>query len=296
MNRGLALVLALLAGCASEKPDPRKKVAEETPPLAVEANARVLVASLSEEQVTLWTDGVQDLEPVLRSAVQRELARKAIAVREEDPPDASEPTHKETQAIRLLLARAPKDAVDFIDYLVWKAAHQGAEGAQQIWSLGLRAFPAVLKLRRDRHPAVREGVGVLVAESLLGSQRKRASTDEQILAFCTDELTRCPADCRPHYHAIQAALGDATALEAFPALLKSPVDTDQVYAHLLLDEMISKGSPYGDRELRTIITTPPGKRAPEAWTPVTRRILSWWEKSSGRLVYDVKAATWNVEN
>lgn len=296
MTRSMVLALALLASCASEKPDAPKKTADATPPLGPEANARVLVQSLSDEQVSLWTDTVHELEPSLRAAVHRELARKAVLVREQDPTDAQEPAHKETQAIRLLLGRSPQDAVDFIDYLVWTAAHQGPEGQQHIWTLGLRAFPAVLKLRRDRHPAVRQEVGVLVAESLLGSHRKRSSTDAQILEFCADELTRCPADCRPHYRAIQAALGDRAGLDAFPALLKSPLDTDRIYAHLLLDGMISKGSPYGDRELRAIIAAPPGPSEPDPWTPLTRRVLGWWEKNGERLAYDAKSATWRLEN
>src|SRR5581483_8884966 len=122
-------------------PDPREHVAEETPPLASGAAARALVDSLKDDQAPLWCDGVKDLEPGLRAAVHRELTRRAVEAREKDPP-GPEPTHKEVQAIRLLLGRSPESAGDFADFLVWSAAHKGAEGEKALRALGIGAFPS----------------------------------------------------------------------------------------------------------------------------------------------------------
>jgi len=292
VKRIAADLLAFLAACSSKPPDPREHVAEKTPPLPSETAARVLVESLKDEQATLWCDSVKDLEPGLRTAVHLELTRRAVEAREKDPP-GPEPSHKEVQAIRLLLVRTPESAGDFADFLVWSAAHKGAEGEKAIRALGIGAFPSVLKLRHDRHPEVSQGIAVILSQRLIGGRASRVSTDEQIITFCKDELTRCPEDCRPSYRAILATLGDDEALDAFPALLKSNVLADQILGHLLLYGVISKGNPYTEAAMKALVATP--GQQPELWQALSKRILGWWEQHHGRLVFDAKVGFWNAE-
>jgi hypothetical protein len=293
VKRIAAGLLAVLAACSSKPPDPRLNVAAETPPLASETAAHVMVDSLKDEQTSLWADSVEDLEPGLRTAVHLELSRRAVEVSEKDPPDQREAAHKEVQAIRLILVRSPNAAGDFADFVVWTSAHKGAEGEKALRALGIGAFPAVLKLRRDRHPEVTQGIAVILSQRLIGGRASRVTTDEQIITFCKDELTRCPEDCRPSYRAILATLGDDTALDAFPALLKSEVLADQILAHLLLYGVISKGNPYDETEMRALLSTA-GKKV-DLWQAQSRRILGWWEKNLDRLVFDAKTGFWNVK-
>jgi hypothetical protein len=293
VTRAAGVLLALLAGCSSAPPDPRITAPAKTPPLAIETEARGLVDSLSDEQVSLWADSVSDLEPALRAAVHRELARRAVAVREKDPPDQPEPAHKETQAIRLLLNRNTKDAADFVDFLVWSSAHKGPEGEQSIRSLGIRAFPSLLKLRRDHHPEVSQRIAVLLSQRVAGGRKSRVTSDEQITAFCREELTRCPEDDRPHYRAILAALGEAEGLDAFPTLLRSEVLVDQIVAHLLLYGMMSKGTPYSEATMKALVATT-GKR-PELWQSMNELVLDWWQRNHDRLSFDPATGYWNVE-
>jgi hypothetical protein len=292
VNRIAAALLVFLAACSSKPPDPREHVAEKTPPLATDTAAHVLVDSLKDEQATLWCDSVKDLEPGLRTAVHLELTRRAVEVREQDPP-GPEPSHKEVQAIRLLLVRSPESSGDFADFLVWSSAHKGAEGEKAIRSLGIGAFPSVLKLRGDRHPEVSQGIAVILSQRLIGGRASRVSTDEQIVTFCKDELTRCPEDCRPSYRAILATLGDEMALDAFPALLKSEVLADQILGHLLLYGVISKGNPYTETEMRALLSTSGKER--DLWQSQSRRILEWWEKHHDRLVFDANTGFWDVK-
>jgi hypothetical protein len=293
VTRSAALLLAFAVGCAPAPPDPRVQAVADTKPLAIEAEARALVDSLTDEQVSLWTDSISDLEPTVRSAVHRELAGRACTVREKDPPDASDPVHKETQAIRLILGRSPKAAADFVDFLVWTSAHKGALGEQEIFGLGIRAFPSLLKLRRDRHSEVSQRTAVLLSQRLSGGRQTRVSSDEQIQAFCKEELTRCPEDCRPHYRAILAALGQEEELAAFPALLRSEVLMDQIVAHLLLYGMLNKGTPYTEAAMKALVATT-GKQ-PELWHSLSARILDWWERSRGQLAFDAATGYWNLE-
>jgi hypothetical protein len=289
---GLAL-LVLAAGCTSEEKDPRKTAAASTRPLEIEAEARGLVDSLSADHVIEWVQNVGELTPPVRSAVGRELARRAVAVleKEKDPGEKTGGEPKEVHAIRLMKEAGEVAPADFVDYDVWAAAHRGRAGFEDIWALGLRAFPAVLKLRGDRHPAVRQAIGALVRDSIVGGRRWRASGDAELAALCNDELPRCPPAHRPHYRAIQATLGDADALDAFPDLLKSDLVGDQVFAHLLLEGMFAKGSPYAGQELKAVALA----QQDDGWRALSKRALAWWEKNRDRLAYDPKAGFWVLQ-
>jgi len=289
-------LLALVAACSSKPADPRLTAAAETPPLEAATEARALVDSLTAAHLKEWAEGVEQLQAPLKAAVRRELARRAVKVREEEEPGQPATLHKEVEAIRVLTPLPPDPPpADFLDYLVWTAAHRGRDGYEEIWAMGLKAFPSLLKLRRDRHPSVLPTIGIVMSESIVGSRRWRASSDAEIAGRCREELDRCPADCKPHYRAILAALGDDSALDAFPALLKSDLAADQIYGHLLLDGMFSKDSPYADRELRTLVNRPPGSSPADPWPLLTRRVLAWWDKHHDRLSYDQKVGFWIVE-
>ena len=289
----LAALAVLLAGCTSSRPDPRTNVAAETPPLDVTIEARALVDSLSAAHLKEWTEGVEEAQPGLKSAVKRELARRAIAVSEADEADKPAPLHKEVEAIRMLTPLPPDPApAEFIDYTVWAAAHQGRGSFDAVWALGPKALPSILKLRNDKHPLVLQAVGYLVAEYVGGSQRWKSAGDEAVTGFCTAELTRCPEDCKPHYRALLAAMGTVESLDAFPTLLKAQAVGDQIAAHLVTEAMFAAGSPYAQQELKKYAL---GKPQDDVWRALSQRALEWWEKNRDRLSYDAKLRFWVLQ-
>src|SRR5579862_690280 len=169
-------LLALVAACSSKPADPRLTAAAETPPLEAATEARALVDSLTAAHLKEWAEGVEQLQAPLKAAVRRELARRAVKVREEEEPGQPATLHKEVEAIRVLTPLPPDPPpADFLDYLVWNAAHRGRDGYEEIWAMGLKAFPSLLKLRRDRHTSVLPTIGIVMSESIVGSRRWRAS-------------------------------------------------------------------------------------------------------------------------
>jgi len=291
---GVILLILLGAACAPSRPDPRKKVTDETPELDATAEARVMVDRMPSDDILRWTQGVQDLHDPLKYAVCRELARRAVAAGEASTPD--HPTQlKEVEAIRLLVSGEHVPPDSFLEFSVWVSAHQGREGFFTIWKFGAKAFPFVLRLRQDHHDFVAKHYGYLISECVVGSLRGKASTDEANLAFCKEALTRCPPELRPHYRAILAALGDEDSLEVFPVLLKSDQPADQIYAHVMLEGMFPKTSLYLAYEISRLIgASRPGAAGLETWRPLTKRILEWWEKKRDEMRYDETTKSWAV--
>lgn len=254
---------------------------------------------LKTSEVSPWAERVARLDEPLRSQVAHELGRRVMTIVEGTPVPS---IPKEGLAIKELMVKVAgakpelKQLEPFLDFVVWASIHQGREGCFTVWKFGTQCFAPMLKLRRDAHTFVHMFVGYVIVDFTLGSFRGKASTDNRIREVCGEELARCPEELRPHYRAILAAIGDESALDALPALLKSEVVADWLYAHLFIERMFAKGSPYTDGEIsRDNSDYRRPEQGAKVWGALNERILAWWSAHRERMAYDRKTGLWRAD-
>jgi hypothetical protein len=276
-----------LVSCESAPANPKEVHQNSAIP---DQQVSAIVDDLARTDVPAWTERVRGLEESLRLAVKHELGRRAIAIGEQLTDDR-EP--KEFEAIRVLFGKAGGQLEGFTDFIVWVSAHQGRQGFQTIWGIGVKAFPSVFQLRQDRHYNTSKLIGKLVLEYALGSFRGKAHTDATVVDFCTGELTRCPPELRPHYRSILAALGDKECLDAIPTLLKSKLIADWQYGHWLIEMMFKSAAPYGEFELLHVHGEDTSSDSGgKLWPPVNEKTMTWWKENRGRMTFDPKKVAW----
>lgn len=307
----LVLLIAVLGSCGSQTCHRSSEGEQDTElhgPKPNDSQVQSIVDELAGSEVKAWAEKVKALDAPLRWAVNAELGNRTIALLEDwkslqlmvllqewqSKREDGDKVPKELEAIRVILEGSGGRLEGLTDYMVFAGAHMGHEGFDNVWLIGVKAFPSILKLRRDKHYAEQWYVGKFLVEYVLGSFRGREHSDDKIVEFCQEELTRCPAELRPHYKAILAALGDESCLDAIPTLLKSDAPADWIFGHDLIEKMFAF-APYWPGQLDSIRTVDTSReRASGLWSALNEKTLAWWSKNRSRMIYVKKAGVWRL--